>query len=167
MFPLLWAAVLALLLPLANRFTPVSFGCQSIAFIVLAVVFLLTPLRLALTPRTVRDSNCRRRAFEQFFMQKLHMTEKRTGVLLYVSVDEHYVELLADHGINAKVLPNEWDTITDAFIADVRGGKVHEGFLRAVNSCAHVLSKHFPIQGVDVNELDDNLVELDEAPFLS
>ena len=170
LFPLLWAAMLALVMPLANNlfaFAPVTFSVQMAAFIIMAPLFIFTPLKLALTPRAVRDGNCRRAAFEQFFVQKLHMTEKRTGVMLYVSVAEHYVELLADQGINAKVLPDEWDGIVTTFTGDVRGGRVHEGFLRAVQSCKSVLAKHFPIEHGDVNELADNLVELPAPPFLS
>lgn len=170
LFPLLWAAMLALMLPVLNNFMPgkpVTFGIQTGFFIVTAIIFLLPAVRVALTPRAVRDANCRRAAFEQFFVRKLHMTEKRTGVLLYVSVDEHYVELLADQGINAKVLPDEWDGIVSAFIGDIRGKKVHEGFVRAVQSCKTVLARHFPIEKGDVNELADALVEIPEPDFLS
>lgn len=170
LFPLLWAAMLALMLPVVNNFVPakpVSFAIQTAFFIVTAIIFLLPGLRVALTPKAVRDANCRRAAFEQFFIRKLHMTEKRTGVLIYVSVDEHYVELLADQGINSKVLPDQWDAIVSAFTSDIRGNKIHEGFVRAVKSCKDVLAKHFPIEKGDVNELGDALIEIPEPDFLS
>lgn len=170
MFPLFWAAFISLVLPLANEVcpqAPITFGVQSASFIGLALLFLFTPLRLCVTPRRIRDANCRRMAFEQFFMQRMHMTGARTGVLLFVSVDEHYVELLADQGINAKVLPDEWDGITADFVRDVRDGKVHDGFMRAVNACAHIMAKHFPKPDGDLNELPDPLVELPPAGFVS
>lgn len=170
MFPLLWAALLALMLPVLNNVlprAPISFGIQTGVFIVLAVVFLTTRFRIWLTPKEVREANCRRAAFEQFFRLKLHQTAQGTGVLLFVSVDEHYVELLADQGINTKVLPNEWDGVVDAFIGHVRAGKVHDGFVEAVKSCKTILAKHFPVSEGDKNELTDGLVELPESPFLS
>lgn len=170
LFPVIWAALIALMLPVLNNFlprAPISFGIQTGVFIGLALLFLATRFRIWLTPKDVREANCRRAAFEQFFRLKLHKTGQGTGVLLFVSVDEHYVELLADQGINDKVLPNEWDGVVDAFIVHIRAGKVHDGFVEAVKSCKHILAKHFPIAEGDKNELTDGLVELPESPFLS
>jgi putative membrane protein len=175
MFPLFWAALASLLLPIANPIAAkmghiepvVTFPVQSLVFVVLAGLFALTPLRLALTPRAIRAGNCRRSAFEQFFVRKLHETTKRTGVLLYVSVDERYVELIADKGINDKVLPDAWNAIIAALVADIRDGKVHEGFVKAVGACKAVLASHFPESRRDINELPDALVELPQADFIS
>lgn len=178
MFPLFWAAFSALLLPILNPFMPVdaatdapvfevTFALQAVAFVVLAGIFKLTPLRNVVTPKGVQFNNCHRYAFEQFFVYKLNETKKRTGMMLFVSVDERYVELIADKGINDKVEPGEWQGIVDGFIADVRANNVHEGFVKAVRACQDVLARHFPEVKDDVNELSDNLVELPHAPFLS
>ena len=178
LFPLLWAALAALLLPLANPlfFTDadgfsegfsITFAEQSWTFVILAALFVLSPLRHKVTPPGVCITNCRRYAFEQFFAHKLNETNKRSGVMLFVSLDEKYVELLADKGINDKVEPAEWDKIIDDFIADVRTGKVHEGYIKAVKACETVLVRHFPEVSNDVNELSDQLVELPKAEFLS
>jgi len=176
MFPLFWSAFAALLLPLANPLMralelhedfEVTFGVQSLAFLLFAALLLCTPLRHKVTPAGVRMTNCHRYAFEQFFVHKLNETNKRTGVMLFVSVAERYVEIVADKGINDKVQPGEWGGIINAFVADVHAGKVHEGFIKAVASCKDVLVKHFPEVKDDVNELSDNLVELPQAGFLS
>lgn len=174
MFPLLWAALAALLLPLVNPFLPggeyaftVTFAEQSMLFVALSVLFVWTPLRHKLTPSGVCITNCRRYAFEQFFAQKLNETKKRTGVMLFVSVDEKYVELIADKGINDKVEAGAWAKIVDDFIADLRSGKVHEGYVKAVRACQDILSKHLPDVPEDINELSDALVELPSAEFLS
>ena len=45
----------------------------------------------------------------QFCAQGLHKTENRTGVLIFASEAEHYAEIIADTGINAKVKPEVWD----------------------------------------------------------
>lgn len=173
MFPLLWAALIALLLPLLNplmgadaEFT-VGFGEQSGLFVLLALLFVFTPLRHKLTPSGVCVTNCRRYAFEQFFSHKLNETKKRLGVMLFVSLDERYVELLADKGINDKVKPEDWGKIVDDFIDDVKSGKVHEGYIKAVRACQEILKTHFPDVPEDVNELGDNLIELPRPDFLS
>ena len=169
LFPLLWASLIALLLPVVNiaAANMVTFGIQSIAFIVMAALFLLTPLKTALTPRGMRLTNCRRHAFEQFFALKMNETNKRSGVMLFISVAERHVEIVADKGINDKVLPDEWSRIVETVVADVQGGKVQDAFLNAIRACGTVLVQHFPEVRNDVNELDDNLVELPPATFLS
>ena len=169
LFPLIWASMIALVLPVVNivAVNAVTFGIQSVAFIVLAALFLLTPLKTAVTPRGLRLTNCRRHAFEQFFALKMNETNKRSGVMLFISLAERNVEIIADKGINDKVLPNEWSRIVETVVADVRGGKVQDAFLNAISACGTVLVQHFPEVRNDVNELDDNLVELPPATFLS
>lgn len=169
LFPLLWAALTALLLPLANIVTvnSVTFGIQAVVFVALAALFLLTPLNVMLTPRGLRLTNCRRHAFEQFFALRMNETNKRSGVMLFISVAERHVEIIADKGINDKVLPDEWARIVDAVVSDVRSAKVQDAFLNAIRACGTVLVQHFPEIRNDVNELDDNLVELPAAKFLS
>lgn len=176
MFPLFWAALLALLSPALNPVLAavfphagyaVNFEIQSGVFVGLAALFLLTPLRHRLTPAAVRLGNCRRYAFEQFFVQRLNETNKRSGVMIFVSIDEHYVELIADRGINDKVQPGVWSGIVNALVEDIRAGRVHEGYLKAVTSCREILERHFPEVKDDVNELADNLIELPKARFLS
>ncbi len=169
LFPLVWASMIALVLPAVNiaAVNTITFGIQSIAFIALAALFLLTPLRVAVTPRGLRQTNCRRHAFEQFFALKMNETNKRSGVMLFISLAERHVEIIADKGINDKVLPNEWARIVDTVVADVRADKVQDAFLNAIRACGTVLVQHFPETRNDVNELDDNLVELPAATFVS
>src|SRR5262249_44232487 len=47
-------------------------------------------------------------AMHQFLAQGIHLTEHRTGVLIFASVAERYAEIVADSGINAKVTPDVW-----------------------------------------------------------
>jgi putative membrane protein len=175
LFPLLWAALGALLLPVLNPILElmkvqdfaVTFTVQSLFFLGLAALFLFTPLKWKVIPGSVLVGNCHRAACEQFFMQKLHETKKRAGVLLFVSVGERYVELLADKGISDLVDAGEWGGIIDVFAGDIREGRVHDGFLKAINACKAILARHLPEVRNDVNELTDNLVELPEAEFIS
>ncbi|MEZ0223382.1 MAG: TPM domain-containing protein [Alphaproteobacteria bacterium] len=173
-FPMLWAAGIALLLPLINpisaladRPPPVTFPLQSLAFLALAGLFLCTPLRYFLTPLAIRENQCQRAAFEQFFLRGLHETAHRSGVLLFVSVAERHAQIIADVGINGKVRDGVWKGIIDALTADIRNEKVHEGFLTAISSCTGILASHFPEKRKAKNELDNRLVELPQAAFIS
>lgn len=165
-YPTLWAALVAILAPLAPMAFNVSFAplgiieLQLLVFALLALAFRWPPLKLKLVPRAIKQQYCARRAREQFLAQNLHTTRERTGVLLYVSVAEHYVELLADAGIHAKVPAGTWDHIVAEFTARVRAGQVAEGFIAAVNAIGAQLAAHFPAEIANPNELPDHLIEL-------
>jgi len=165
-FPTLWAALLAIVAPLAPVALSLSFAplgiveLQLLVFALLALTLRLGAIKRWIVPRAVQRAYCARRAREQFLAQNLHTTRERTGVLLYVSVAERHVELLADAGIDAKVPPGTWDRIVAEFTAKVRDGQVATGFVEAVNAVGAQLATHFPAEAANPNELPDHLVEI-------
>jgi putative membrane protein len=164
--PLLWASMLALLVPLPSLVfdLPLSYlaiyALQLASFLVLALLFRWEPVRMKLIPRAVKNRWAARMARMQFFAQGLHLTAGRTGVLLFVSVAEHYVEVLADAGIDEKVAPGTWDALVGAFVAKVKAGRVGDGFIAAVGTCGALLAEHFPAVPGDRDELPNRLIEL-------
>ena len=90
----------------------------------------------------------------------MNRTRGRTGILLFVSVAERYVEILAARGIDEKVPPGTWKEIVAAFTRQVRRGKIADGFVGALTACGAVLISHFPRAADDRNELPDVLIEL-------
>jgi putative membrane protein len=106
--PFMWGALVALAVPFPFIFWtwwPIQtiYALQIAVFAVLVAVLMYRPLRLALVPRAVKNGRAQRRALEQFIAQNLHTIENHTGVLIFVSVAEHYAEIIADKGIHAKV----------------------------------------------------------------
>ncbi len=164
--PVLWAALLALLLPapfvlLEIPLTPLRlYLAQLFVFIATASLLLLPPLRYRLVPKFLKRQRAKRLAREQFIAQGVHVTRERAGVLLFVAEAEHYVEILADAGINAKVTPDAWQHIVDDFLAAVRDGRTADGLVGAINACGELLATHFPADAKDKNELPDRLVEI-------
>ena len=165
-YPTVWAALIAMVSPTVLLGLPVELAAlgivemQLVLFVVLMLLLRLPALKMLLVPRAVQRLHAARRAREQFFVHNLHATRERSGVLLFVSVAERHVELLADAGIHAKVPPGTWDAIVAAFTAQVRAGNVGEGFITAVNTIGEHLATHFPASGVNTNELPDHLIEL-------
>jgi putative membrane protein len=165
-YPTLWAALLAILAPLVPMALDFSFAplgiieLQLLVFALLALAFRWSPLKMKLVPRAIQRQYCARRAREQFLAQNLHTTRERTGVLLYVSVAEHHVELLADAGIHAKVPAGTWEHIVRAFTARVKAGETGDGFVEAVQAIGGLLAMHFPAEAANPNELPDHLIEL-------
>jgi putative membrane protein len=133
---------------------------QLFVFTLLAVLLRWTPIKRWLVPRDQQRLYCARRAREQFLAQGLHRTKDRAGVLLYVSLDERRVELLADAGIHARVAEGTWNTVVRDFTARVIEGRVCEGFVEAINAVGAELARHCPAGGVNQNELPDHLIEL-------
>jgi putative membrane protein len=163
---LLWPALAALLLPalLLTVLPGIAawplYLTQAASFVVLALIAHLPPVRLALVPAAVKRRRAARLAREQFFEQGLHLTRARTGVLIFVSVAEHYVEIIADQGIDALVPPGTWDRAVADFVEQVRAGRIGEGFLAAIAAVGERLAEHFPRAAEDVDELPNRLIEI-------
>ncbi|MCO6412557.1 MAG: TPM domain-containing protein, partial [Thiogranum sp.] len=148
--PLLWAALIALLIPAVTHFIDQpwlaahSYMVQIAGFVLLAVLFRWPLIKHRLIPGTVQHQRAHRIALEQFLLQNLHDTQERTGVLLFVSRAEHYVEIIADKGINDRVAPGTWDALVEDFVAHVKQGKVADGFVSTIEACGDLLETHFP-----------------------
>ena len=165
--PLLWAAVAALILPgiLYLVSAPLVwihiYQIQLALFVVLALLFLFVPeLHLQLVPRQVKHSRARRLARAQFYEQGVHMTREHSGVLFFVSLAEHYVEIVADKGIHEKIGEAHWQGIIQAFVKAVQAGRVVDGFVAAIGACGAAMARHYPPEPDNPEELSDGLIEI-------
>ena len=164
--PLLWASLLALAVPAVFYLIELKINfldvyiVQIICFVVALILFRIPPVTIRLIPMHVKQQRARRLAHEQFFRQGLHHTQERTGVLLFVSLAERYVEIIADKGINDIVKPGTWDSVVDNFVTAIKNNNISDGFIAAIEACGKILQENFPAQSPNVNELPDRLVEL-------
>lgn len=161
----LWAALLALIVPWPLiHFTWMNvqliFLIQLIVFFALLALAWHPKVRMALVPKSIANANARRRASEQFIAQNLHTTAGRTGVLVFVSIAEQRVEIIADSGIDAKVAKGTWQGIVDSFTREIAAGRPVDGFVHAIEQIGTLLSEHFPPGSIDPNELPDHLIVL-------
>lgn len=159
--PISWASVLALLVPWPLiDFTQLSaqriFMLQLVVFILAGLILSWMPLRLILVPRAVQRAHAHRAALEQFVVRRVMHTRNRCGVLIFVSMAEHYARVIADVGIAQKVEGAEWKAAIDVLIGHVRSGQIADGFVAAVDRCAAILAAHAPPDGSS-NELPDRL----------
>jgi putative membrane protein len=164
--PILYASVLAMTAPpvlfalrLETRALPL-FLIQIAIFATLAVLFLWTPVTMALVPRAVKLHRAARLAREQFYARALHETADRHGVLLFVAVAERYVQIIADRGIHSRAPEGAWDGVVAVFTAKVRAGRIADGFVTAIEDCSVLLAKHFPRRPDDKDELTNRLIEI-------
>lgn len=136
---------------------------QVVGFIALALVFRWPPLKMRLVPRAIQRRQAHLLAHEQFLDLGLSSTMKRTGVMLFVSVAEHYVEIIVDRGIQVQVESTVWQRLVEEFVSSVRAGRVADGFVASIAAAAQVLSSPFPWREDDENELPNRLVEITGA----
>ena len=159
--PLIWASALALLAPWPLIvFTGWSvqriFLIQPAVFVVAGLIFSLTPLRTALLPRSLLRARAHRAALEQFVVRRIAHTKNRCGVLIFVSLAEHYARIIPDEGIAQKVPNAQWQAAVDALITHMRTGRFVAGFTAAIERAGAVLAAHAPPDGLP-NELPDRL----------
>jgi putative membrane protein len=97
-----------------------------------------------------------RRAEEVFLHRELFKTERRTGILIFVSLFERRAVVVADSGINAKVGPGDWDRAVSRLIGSAQGDGLAEGIAQAVAHCHELLlAAGFKAEASQRNELSD------------
>lgn len=117
-----------------------------------ALCFVLAYLTLRLPwIRTGTSKAVWRKALRHF--HRLRPTRARTGVLLYISLAEQQVAVVADTAIAAKVPGDYWDTPRDLILAGFRSGRQVEGIASAVAEVGAQLAQHFPRSADDTDEL--------------
>jgi putative membrane protein len=163
--PLLWAALIALIEPWPlHLLTPWSTDTilllQVATFAGVSVAASQPALRHRLVPRSIAAAASRKAAQALFMAHGVHLTEARTGVLIYVALADRRVEIVADAGINQKVDQADWDALAREVGTAARKGALGEGLVSAVQRAGALLARHFPRGSGDRNELPDRLVEI-------
>jgi hypothetical protein len=98
----------------------------------------------------------RDRALQIFSQLRIWDTEHNNGVLIYLLLADHDVEIVADRGVHALVGPEGWEAICHAMEAEFRQGNFEAGVLLGIARITAILQQHFPAHGRDnPNELPD------------
>ena len=96
-------------------------------------------------------------AFEVFKKLCKDQTAERNAVLFHVNFEQHYLTIIGDAGIHAKVHQNFWDQLHDKITQEFAKGNYFEGLKNAVLETGLELKKHFPITGKNPNELPNEI----------
>ncbi|HEX4183445.1 MAG TPA: TPM domain-containing protein [Caulobacteraceae bacterium] len=131
---------------------------QAGLFILVLTIMLLAPVRRLLTPAPLKHAQVHTRAMEQF-AHRLHTTRAATGVLVFASLAEHRVEIVADEAIHAMVGRETWDRAIQAALKSIRAGDTAAGLIAAVEICGQVLAQHCPSDGPR-EDFGDDVVEI-------
>ena len=106
-------------------------------------------------PALLADQSARERALEVFSQLRVWDTEENNGVLIYLLLADHDLEIVADRGISAKVAGAEWERICRRMEASFSRGDFGRGVLDGIAEVTVLLARHFPARPGDRNELPD------------
>lgn len=118
----------------------------------------IPPLKRFLAGQDRLATRVHRRASLAFLDEEVFKTRDRTGILLFVSLFEHRIEVLGDEGINRQVSPDEWVEVVDTIRRGVRQGRLADGLVEAIGMCGRLLEeKGVAIRHDDADEISDKV----------
>jgi len=110
------------------------------------------PLQRLLAGSDRLDETVHRRAMQAFVEEEVFDTRDRTGILLFVSLREHRIEVLGDAGINRQVDPDDWAEVVARIRRGIQNDNLTEGLVEAIEMCGQLLER----KGVDIRPDDEN-----------
>lgn len=107
-------------------------------------------------PELFSGMSSRERAIEVFSQLRIWDTELNSGVLIYLLLADHKVEIIADRGINARVASSIWQAICKDMEDRFHAGDFEGGVTQGISAISALLIQHFPGHTDNPNELPDH-----------
>ncbi|KXK06447.1 MAG: hypothetical protein UZ04_CHB001000450 [Chlorobi bacterium OLB4] len=97
-------------------------------------------------------------AVSEFFNLGMQNTKDRTGILIFILFDERKYEIIADEGIYEKIPEEKWRYVKEIIVNNFRNGNYCDGIIDVINEMGNMLIKEFPADGVNPDELSNEVV---------
>ncbi len=110
-----------------------------------------------------RDAPARDRALMEFSKQRVWDTEHNNGVLIYLLLAEHAIEIVADRALARQVSTAQWQAIVAQLRTDLRSNQYEDALRKAITGVSALLEQHFPRNAASH---DDAGNELPDAPVV-
>jgi uncharacterized membrane protein len=111
-------------------------------------------------PALLGGQSARERALEVFSQLRVWDTEENNGVLIYLLLADHDIEIVADRGINAKVAQDDWERMCRDMEQALGRGEYEAAVVTGIEEASLLLARHYPPRPGDRNELPDRPVRL-------
>lgn len=107
--------------------------------------------------RVIRGMSARERALDVFARLGVWDTQANNGVLVYLLLADHRIEIVADRGLDGLVDDAQWCDACRLMEARLRAGEPEAAALAGVGAVSGLLARHFPrvVGDIDENELPD------------
>jgi len=107
----------------------------------------------------------RQRAVTLFGKLRVWDTEHNNGILIYLLLAEHAIEIVADRGVARHVSPAQWQAMVARMASAFQDKRYEEGLTQALEETSALLMEHFALPD-GTGSLAGNPNELPDQPFL-
>lgn len=91
-----------------------------------------------------RNASARERAIMLFSKYRVWDTAHNNGVLIYLLMPEHAIEIVADRGLAQHVSPDEWRAVVAQMSGHFQKRNYEAGLALALDAVTACLAEHFP-----------------------
>lgn len=150
LYPVAWAAIVAIALGAIASLVRPEIASRTMIVIQLWFLIVMTllldwlPIRLRIVPDRVKHARAQHLAHREFNAHVIAAPKQSHRILLFVSLGERYVEIIADHETHALAPAGTWNKIVDQFLTTVKAGRVADGVLEAIAASGSILKTHHP-----------------------
>ncbi len=149
-FPVVWAAVVALaatgVLAIARPYLSIGAGfiVNAMLFIALSLLFDWWPIRVRLVPPHFKRLALHHAAQRAYAGHLISRDDEHNGVMLFVSLAERHIEIVAEREAHSAAQPGTWDRIVAEATSAMASRGVGDGLVQAISACGATLAQAFP-----------------------
>ena len=132
---------------------------QAAVFLGVAVIVALPGVRRMVTPGALKTYRVRQAARRHFTAVGARLSDAEPHVLIYASLADRRVELVAHDAIHKAVGEGPWNDSVAAVVEGMARSAPADGFVKAIQICGAALAKHFPPNGTPTNRLPNTILE--------
>lgn len=101
----------------------------------------------------IQGKTGKHRCIEVFSDHRVWDTEENNGVLIYLLLADHDIEIVADRGVYRVAGESYWTELCGQIETSFRNGKFTEGVIEGIRTLTKLLVEHYPKDGIDPDEL--------------
>jgi len=132
---------------------------QAGIFLIVALIVALPRVRRAMTPGFLKTYRVRQSARRHFVAVGARLSHAEPHILIYASLSDRRVELVAHDNIHKAVGKRPWNESVAAVVEAMKAGRPADGFVKAIGICGAALAQHFPPDSTPKNRLPNTLLE--------
>ena len=140
-----------------------TFWIMMIVFISILFFYLIANIPFVdrlIIPKRAKKRAVYNKAIKTFVHSGVYKTKSNTGILLFFSVLERKIQIIADAGIASKISQKTWKDLASSLAEGFKSKNPTDTIVKAIEECGQILAKEFPAQDENPNELPDGLVIL-------
>jgi len=132
---------------------------QAGLFLCVAIITAVPAVRRKVTPGFLRRHRVLRAARHHFAAAGLHLSKDEPHILIFASLADRRVELVAHENIHRAVGDGPWNAAVAAVVEGIKSHRTGDGFVRGIGICGEALAEHFPSDGPPRNQLPNGILE--------